>query len=127
MTRWRNWGVVAFAMAVLIAGVSRAVICQQPIGPAASSNPMGTRLDELFAQAKPDLEDVLGGTLNFQPQYRTVTSAELAAIPDRDLEAHLRWHFPDLRNKTLMRTKKIAGVIVAKASVARYAEGENVI
>jgi hypothetical protein len=121
-----KWGLMALAAFGLAAVGYRAVVSQQPAGPASYAAPVNP-LVELFAQALPDVEAVLGEKLNPCPTFRTVTFSQLVQTPDFNLDAYIRLHFPQLQGETLARARQVARVVAARASLAHYVEGDGAI
>jgi hypothetical protein len=81
----------------------------------------------LFAAARPHLEEVLGARLVRLPQFRVVTPADLARLPDGALEVRLRWQYPDLDEASRARAREAALIALRGASVAAHQEGTDVI
>jgi hypothetical protein len=121
MKRWGKWGILALTVVGAVAVAGRVVISQQPAAP-----PVANPYAELFDKARPHLEAVLRDRFDGL-QFSTATAAQLPRVPDADLDAHLRWHFPHLQGTTLAKTREVARQVVATATVAQYAEGHNVI
>ncbi len=99
-------------------------------GPAQAQErtPLGAdKIAELFAQARPHLEAVLGAPLPKQPRFQLVTAEQMARLPDPDLLACLRWQFPDVKPDELPRAFHVARHVAAGAAVARLDEGSDVI
>jgi hypothetical protein len=135
MKRWMRWGVFTLTVLALGGLASRVVISQQPPPqslavptptPAALA-PLGTPANELWVPLRPHIEAVLGTRLEGMPQIRSVSPAQLLAVPDADLDAHLRWRFPHLRGDTLTANRQVARQVVASAQVAQHLEGSDVI
>jgi hypothetical protein len=133
-----------FALAVVLVGglASRVVVSQQPHRPAQPPSPLPspaptptaaaplltpTPADHLLEPLRPHLEAVLGAPLDALPQIRLATTAHLQRLTDPDLDAHLHWHFPQLRGDTLLATRQAARQIAASAAVAQYVEGTDII
>jgi hypothetical protein len=97
--------------------------------PALGQQPASTtdQAAALFARARPHLEEVLGRPLEKSPQFRPATVEQLRPLPDPDLEAHLRWQFPDLRDAARIHALEVALHVAASATVARHLEGSDVI
>jgi hypothetical protein len=85
------------------------------------------KIAELFAQAKPHLEAVLGGPLPRPPRFQVVTAEQMARLPDPDLLACLRWQFPDIKPADLPRAFHVARHVASTAAVAGLDEGSEVI
>jgi hypothetical protein len=126
MKRLDKWGLIALLAIGLVAVGIRAVVSQQPTTTRLLAPPLNP-LDDLFENARPHLEAVLGVKLESAPKFQSVSQAELAQAPDYDLEAFIRWHFPHVQGETLARTRQIARQILARAAVAQYAENEGII
>jgi hypothetical protein len=132
MKRWRKWSWLVLAVGIVAAVASRAVISQQPpppapVPPAPAAGSMGTPANQLFEPLRPHLEAALGARLETLPQIRLVGTPQLLQVRDFDLDAHLRWHFPQLQGDTLTTTRQVARQIVAQATIAQYVEGTDVI
>jgi hypothetical protein len=100
------------------------VISQQPTPP---PPPAPNAYAELFENARPHLEAVLGGPLDVVPRFSTATPQQLLRVPAPDLDAHLHWHFAHLQGATLERTRQVARQIAVSATIAQYVEGKDVI
>jgi hypothetical protein len=83
--------------------------------------------DELFATARPHLEAVLGGRLQRLPAFRTVTPAELAALPDGLIDLQVPWQLADLDAAAQGRARSAATAALRGAMVAGLAEGSDTI
>jgi hypothetical protein len=139
MKRWRKWGGLTLALGIVVGLAGRAVISQQPpptaplpppappMPPTVTPAALGTLANHLWEPLRPHLEAVLGAPLEAVPQIRTVTTAQLSQVADADLDAHLRWHFPQLRGDTLTATRRVARQIVASSTIAQYVEGSDTI
>jgi len=90
-------------------------------------HPGADKVPELFAQALPHLEAVLGAPLERPPQFRVVTPDQFWPLPDPDLDAALRWHFPELTDDAFRRALDATRYVAAGVTVARHAEGSDVI
>jgi hypothetical protein len=66
---------------------------------------------------------VLGERLDALPPFRLGRLEEIRDLPDRDVEAQLRWRFADLDPDTRARASRMARQARASATVARYAAG----
>ncbi len=100
------------------------VICRWGLGQSPQqkkANPAA----ELFAQAQPHLEAVLGYLLPAQPEFRILTPAEYADIRDWETTAYLGWRFPGLQGAVRQNVRQLAQHAVAQATVARHVEGTN--
>ena len=126
MKRWCKRSVLALGTVAILAVAGRVVISQQPTGPPAPPPPPVAAYAQLFEQARPHLEAVLGVKLD-DMRLSAATPPQVPRVPDPDLDAHLRWHFPHLQGDTLQSTRQIARQIAAGATVAQYAEGHRVI
>jgi hypothetical protein len=123
MQRPGKW--IILALVVLGGGLVTRVVVSQP--PASTPPAAANSFANLFQEARPHLEAVLGHSLDFEPRFSTATVEQLQQVPDPDLDAHLRWHFAHLRGPTLERTRQVARQIAAKAVIAQYVEGKEVI
>jgi hypothetical protein len=83
------------------------------------------KADELFATARPHLEAVLGGRLGRLPTFRTVTPAELAALPDGMIDLQVPGQFTDAAARDRARTAATAAL--RGATVAALQEGSDTI
>jgi hypothetical protein len=81
----------------------------------------------LFATARPHLEAVLGGRLPRLPTFRSVTAADLAALPDGLIDAQVAGQFPDLGAAAQARARGAATAALRGASVAALQEGGDAI
>jgi hypothetical protein len=122
MKRLRKWGMVAIVLAGA-ALLTRVVISQQTAG----APPLPDAYVELFQQARPHLEAVLGRQLAALPKFSTALPQQLLRVADPDLDAHLRWHFAHLQGEPLKATREVARQVIASATIAQYAEGYDVI
>jgi hypothetical protein len=133
MKQWRKWGSLLLAVGIVGGLASRAVTSRPtepppaPVPSTATPVALGSPANQLLEPLRPHLEAVLGRRLETLPQVRTITTTQLLQIPDPDVEAHLRWYFPQLRGETLTSTRQVARQIVASAAIAQYAEGTDVI
>jgi len=124
MNRWGKWSALALGVVGLIAVAGRVVISQQP-APAPQPAPVDPYV-QLFEQARPHLEAVLGAPL-VGVQLSTASPQQLLRVPEPDLDAYLRRHFPHLQGPTLETNRQAARQIAASATACQYAEGHNVI
>jgi hypothetical protein len=122
MQRPGKW--IILALVVLGGGlVTRVVVSQPPAPPPAAASTFAN----LFQEARPHLEAALGHPLDFEARFSAATVEQLQRVPDPDLDAHLHWHFAHLQGPTLERTRQVARQIAAKAVIAQYVEGKDVI
>jgi hypothetical protein len=73
------------------------------------------------------LEAVVGARLERPPQFRLATVEQLRSLPDSDVEAHLRWQFPALRDEARRQALEAALHVAASDTAARHVEGSDVI
>jgi hypothetical protein len=111
-----------YGLAVLVASLAAAPLAAQQV-----QHPGAARAQELFAQARPYLEAVLGMKPDYRPQLRILTAAEFQRLPDPELEASLHWLFPDLKDDAFRRAAEVVRYVAAVATVARHTEGGDVI
>jgi hypothetical protein len=83
--------------------------------------------EELFRRACPHLEAVMGFHYDQPPVIRRAAATALRSDPDKTLEAHLRWQFPDLRGEALARTVTLTQAVLRQATVAWYQENTKTI
>jgi hypothetical protein len=95
--------------------------------PAFGQPPTAPRPDEVFATARPHLEAVLGTRLDRLPTFRTVTPAELAALPDGLLTLQAAWQYHDLEPAARARALTAATAALRGATVAGLQEGSDTI
>jgi hypothetical protein len=126
MNRWSKPAgfALAFGCLFVLALAARLAIGQQSNAPPSVTPQTAERLVE---KALPYLEVALGSKLDFAPKFRVVSATEFQALPNEDLDAHIRWHFPNLQGQTLDRTRQFARQIVSKAIVAQYVASEGCI
>ncbi len=117
--RGKTGGCALAALALWLAGV--------PVGAQEGGPPTADKVAELFAQARPHLETVLGARLERPPQFRALSAEQMQQLPDPDLEACVRWQFPELQQDALARALEITRFASAGATLARHAEGFDVI
>jgi hypothetical protein len=91
-------------------------------GPAFGQPPAAPDPDALFAAARPHLEAVLGRRLERLPIFRTVTPAELAALPDGLLNVQAAWQYHDLEPAARDRARTAATAALRGATVAGLRE-----
>jgi hypothetical protein len=106
-----------FVVATLLAALAAPALAQS--GP--------PKADDLLAAARPHLEAVLGKRLDHWPVLRTVTSAELAALPDGLIDIQVAWQFPDLDPAARDRARQVATAALRGATVASLQEGTALI
>jgi hypothetical protein len=121
MNRFNKWAMLALVILGVVVA-ARVVVSQQP-APATASN----CYTEMFAEARPHLEAVLGRPLDKVPRFVTATPEQLQNVADPDLDTHLRWHFAHLQGPTLEHTRKVARQVAVSAAIAQYVEGKDVI
>jgi hypothetical protein len=96
-------------------------------GGAAAQHPAAVKVQELFEQARPHAEAVLGARLERAPQFRCVSADEYQRQPDPDLEAYLRYRYGKTGADAFARAVEVTRYVAAGAAVARHAEGTDVI
>ncbi len=106
----------------VLACLAAAPLIAQP-----APQPGAGKAADLFAQARPHLEAVLGIKLERVPQLRIVPVAEFQRLPDPELEASLHWLFPDLKGDAFHRAAEVVRYVAATATVARHVEGSGTI
>ena len=94
---------------------------------AQTADPIADQAAQLFAQAQPHLEAVLGGKLQRIPLFRSTTVEQLRRQPDPELLAYLRWQFPNLEGATLQNALLVARYLAVSATVVERAEGSEVM
>jgi hypothetical protein len=130
MNRWGKWAILPWlgCTAIALILVVQVANSQQTAGMLALAKGVSPEAAaDLFEQARPHLEEVLGGRLAIKPHFQVISAEQLQATPQEDLDSFLRWHFPTLEGQTLTRTRQIACQIVGKATVAQYDERGGII
>ncbi len=94
---------------------------------AQNADAVGAEAAQLFTQAQPHLEAVLGAKLPRTPQFRGTTAEQLLTRPDPELVAYLRWQFPHLTGDTFRSTLQVARYLAVSAAVVERVEGSDVI
>jgi hypothetical protein len=98
-----------------------------PLAAQEAQHPGADKVAELFAQARPHLEAVLGARLERVPQFRLLTPEEFQRIPDPELEASLFWLFPELKREEFRKAAEVVRFVAAAATVARHVEGSDAV
>ena len=92
-----------------------------PLG-AQTTDPVGAQAAQLFAQAQPHLEEVLGVKFQRPPQFRGATVEDLRRRHDPELIAYLRWQFPHLTGDTFQTTLAVTRYLALSATAVERAE-----
>jgi hypothetical protein len=85
-----------------------------------------TRIDALLAQARPHIEAALGWPLDRLPRFR-VTAEGNGHLKLEELEAQVRWQFPDLQGEAFSQTVNVAEEIWRSAAIACASEDREEI
>jgi hypothetical protein len=81
----------------------------------------------LFAAARPALEEAAGWRLERPPACRLATADELRQLADPEVEAQVRWRFPELDSEARTRAAAAATDAVRQVAVACWIEGQDVL
>ncbi len=119
---WRAGKVCGCVLGALVGWAAVAGLGAQQV-----RHPGAARVPELFAQARPHLEAALGEKLAEIPEFRVLTAEEFQRLPDPELEASLHWLFPELKGEAFTKAAVVVRYVAALATVARHAEGANLI
>jgi hypothetical protein len=80
-----------------------------------------------MGRVRPELEKALGYPLPKLPKYQFASAALLRRLPDPCAADYLHWRFPHLQEEALARALEDAEAVSASATLARLAEGSDVI
>jgi hypothetical protein len=82
---------------------------------------------QLFAKARPYVEEALGFRLEKLPSFRAVSTTEFRTLPFPEVITQICWQFPDLRGKELKRAVDVVHLYLPFATVARHRAGTDLI